>query len=402
MISIVSISIIIPMEKNNKTKTSTKEILSILGLFLIWRIILQIIAFLSKNRLSLNPDTGYGNIEPWEAPLTNFFKYFIRWDSGFYLQIAENGYYLDQANNLSNTPFFPLYPLLINLLGNIFGNLYAGLIISFISTFFACFYLYKLARTHLKKKASFRAAFYLLIFPTAIFLSAIYTESLFMALSIASVYYARRNKWWASGILGFFATLTRPQGILLFPVLIFEYFEQNKFNIKKLRFNAFWTLLIPSGLFVYMYFLKLKFGSFFLFISAQNSWGRSTSFSAKSIYDTFSNYFYDLFFPGTESFTYYLVKDLDLFFFLFFLVLSIIIFIKFRMSYGFYMILSLMIPLMTSSLMSINRFTLLLFPTYIYLAKISKNQVVQYSIILIFSSLFVMYTILFTNWYWTG
>ncbi|NQV00170.1 MAG: glycosyltransferase family 39 protein [Parcubacteria group bacterium] len=386
----------------NKTKTSAREILSILGLFLIWRIILQFIAFLSHNRFSLNPDTGYGNIESWEAPITNFFKYFIKWDSGFYLQIAEKGYYLDQVNNLSNTPFFPLYPLLINLLGNVFGNLYAGLLISFISTFFACFYLYKLAKTHLKNNAAFRSVFYFLIFPTAIFLSAIYTESLFMALSIGCFYYARRNKWWAAGIFGFFAALTRPQGILLFPVLLFEYVEQNKFDIKKLKFNALWTLLIPSGLFVYMYFLKLKFGSLFLFISAQNSWGRSTSFSAKSVYDTFSNYFYALFFPGSESFTYYLVKDLDLFFFLTFLVLSIIIFVKFRMSYGFYMILSLIIPLMTSSLMSINRFALLLFPTYIFLAKISKNQVVQYSIILLFSFLFVMYTILFTNWYWAG
>ncbi len=389
-------------KNTNKTKTSIKEIFSILGLFLIWRIILQFIAFLSKNRFSLNPDTGYGNIESWEAPIANFFKYWIRWDSGFYLQIAEHGYYFDQANNLSNTPFFPLYPLLINTLGIVFGNLYAGLAISFISTFLACFYLYKLAKTHLKERAAIRSVFYFLIFPTAIFLSAIYTESLFMALSIASFYYARRNQWLYSGIFGFLAALTRPQGILLFPVLLFEYLEQKKFNIKKIRLNTLWTLLVPAGLFVYMYYLKIKFGSFFLFISAQNSWGRSTNFSAKSVYDTFSNYFHDLFFPGVESFTYYLVKDLDLFFFLSFLVLSIIVFVKFRMSYGFYMVLSLMIPLMTSSLMSINRFVLLLFPTYIYLAKISKNQIIQYSIILLFSSLFVIYTILFTNWYWAG
>lgn len=385
-----------------KNKTTLKEFFSILGLFLIWRIIVQIIAFLSRNRFSLNSDTGYGNIESWEAPITNFFKYFIRWDSGFYLQIAENGYYLDQVNNLSNTPFFPLYPLLINTLGILFGNLYAGLLISFISTFFACFYLYKLAKTHLKDCAAFRSVFYFLIFPTAIFLSAIYTESLFMALSIASFYYARRKKWMFSGIFGFFAALTRPQGVLLFPVLLFEYLEQRKFNLKKIRPNISWTLFVPSGLFIYMYYLKIKFGNLFLFISAQNSWGRDTSFSIKSVYDTFSNYFYDLFYPGSESFTHYLVKDLDLFFFLAFLVLSIIIFVKFRMSYGFYMILSLIIPLMTSSLMSINRFVLLLFPTYIYLAKISKNQVVQYSIILLFSSLFVIYTVLFTNWYWAG
>lgn len=389
--------------KNTKNKiTTAKEILSILGLFFIWRIILQIIAFLSHNRFNLNPDTGYGNIVSWEAPVTNFFKYFIRWDSGYYIDIAKTGYFFDQANNISNTAFFPLYPLLMNLLGNLFGNYYAGLIISLISTFFACFYLYKLAKTHLEKRPALRSVFYLLIFPTAIFLSAIYTESLFMFLSIASFYYARSKKWWAVGMFGFLASLTRPQGIILFPVLIFEYLEQRKFNFKKIKLNALWTLLIPSGLFVYMYYLKLKFDSLFLFITAQSSWDRSTNFSIQALYDTFSSYFYDLFFPGSESFTYYLVRDLDLFFFFAFFILSIIVFIKFRMSYGLYMILSLMIPLMTSSLMSINRFVLLLFPTYIFLAKVSKNQVVQYGIIILSSSLFVLYTILFANWYWAG
>jgi Gpi18-like mannosyltransferase len=386
----------------NETKTSSKEILSILGLFLIWRIILQIIAFFSRNRLSLNSDTGYGQIESWEAPVTNFFKYWIRWDSGFYLQITENGYYFDPINNLSNTPFFPLYPLLIKILGIAFGNLYAGLLISFISTFLACFFLYKLAKTHLKEKGSFRAIFYFLIFPTSVFLSAIYTESLFMALSIASFYHARQNKWLYSGIFGFLAALTRPQGIILFPVLIFEYLEQRKFDFKKINLHCLWTLLVPAGLGLYMYYLKIKFNNPFLFVSSQNNWGRNTSFSIKKMFDSFFNYFHDLFFPGQEVFTYYLVKDLDLFFFLAFLVLAIIIFIRFRMSYGFYMILSLIMPLLTSSLMSINRFVLLLFPAYIYLAKISKNQIIQYGIILLFSSFFVIYTILFTNWYWAG
>lgn len=393
------------MENNqkNKTKLNKKEIFSILGLFFVWRIVLQIIAFISHNRFSLGPDSGYGNIESWEGPVTHFFKYWIRWDAGFYLGIAGDGYTFDQAQNLSNTTFFPLYPILIRYVGFLFGNFYAGLIISTVAAIFSCFFLYKLAKLELDKKArAFRSIFYYLIFPASIFLAAIYTESLFMALSVASFYYARKNNWLLAGVLGFFTALTRPQGIILFPVLLFEYLEQREFKFKKIRWGVLWNLFIPLGLGVYMYYLKIKFGNPLLFIFAQDSWGRNTSFSLKSVWDTISNYFYEFFYPGPENFAYYLVKDLDLLFFLAFLVLAIVIFLNFRMSYGTYMLLSLIVPLMTSSLMSINRFVLLLFPAYIYLSKISKNQIVQYAIILLFFSLFVIYTILFTNWYWAG
>lgn len=391
-------------EEKSKTKLSIKEILSISGLFLIWRLILQLIAFLGKNRLSLNEDLGYGKIISWEAPVIDFFKYWIKWDSGFYLEIAQKGYFFNEAKNLSNVTFFPLYPLLIKGLGFIAGDFYASIIIATIAALMACFYLYKLAKHDLQEKDSaLRSVFYLLIFPTSLFLISAYTESLFLMLSIASFYYARRKKWWLASIFGFFTTFSRPQGIILFPILLLEYLEQREFKLKKIRLNILWNLITPLGLFVYMYYLKIKFGNPLLFISAQNAWGRdTTSFSIKSIWDTLSKYFYDFFFPGQENFVLYLVRDLDLIFFLSFLILSIIIFFQLRMSYGFYIVLSLLIPLLTGTLMSINRYVIALFPIYIYLTKISKNQIVQYGIILLFSSLFVIYTILFTNWYWAG
>jgi len=48
-----------------------------------------------------------------------------------------------------------------------------------------------------------------------------------------SFYFARTQKWWLAGIFGFFASLTRLVGIILFPVLVFEYLIQQKFDFKK-------------------------------------------------------------------------------------------------------------------------------------------------------------------------
>jgi Gpi18-like mannosyltransferase len=50
---------------------------------------------------------------------------------------------------------------------------------------------------------------FLLIFPTAFFLNAVYTESLFLFLSLATFYYALKKNFFSAGIFGFFASLTR-------------------------------------------------------------------------------------------------------------------------------------------------------------------------------------------------
>lgn len=133
-----------------------------------------------------------------------------RWDAVHYVNIAAGGYYgTDMA-------FFPLYPALIALLGKLIGNhLVAGLVISNAALFVGLLYFYKLVEHQYNRHVAQRAIFYISIFPTAIFFSAVYTESLFMALTVASFYYIREHKWLTAGIVGFFAALTRVEGVLL-------------------------------------------------------------------------------------------------------------------------------------------------------------------------------------------
>ncbi len=134
-----------------------------------------------------------------------------RWDAVHYLDIATQGYHgTDMA-------FFPLYPFLIrdareSLIGN---HLVAGLVISNASFFFGLLFLYKLLEHEYDRSIARRAIFYVSIFPTAVFFSAVYTESLFFMLTVASFYYMRAHRWWLAGVIGFFAALTRVEGVLL-------------------------------------------------------------------------------------------------------------------------------------------------------------------------------------------
>lgn len=62
---------------------------------------------------------------------------------------------------------------------------------------------------------------------------------------------------------------------------------------------------------------------------------------------------------------------------------------------------AILIPLSTGTLMSIGRYILPLFPTYILLASI-KNSYLKFGISLIFALLLAMNITLFVNNYWAG
>src|SRR5262245_7651262 len=150
-----------------------------------------------------------------------------RWDSEWYLLIAAEGYAAsDRFEGLSVTyepeaaaGFLPLYPLLIRGLSPIAGSVGAGVLISGICLAAPLVLLYRLARDEspapLGHRAGLAACAALLIYPHSLFLSAVYSESLFLMLSLVLFAYARRGRFAMAGAAGALASLTRPFGVLL-------------------------------------------------------------------------------------------------------------------------------------------------------------------------------------------
>jgi Gpi18-like mannosyltransferase len=151
-----------------------------------------------------------------------FEKYFLspwfRWDTVNYLGIAENGYsYLE-----SYTVWPPLYPFLIKIFSYIFKPpLFAAIIVSNFFLIISIILFLKLFSELFGESVAKESLFYLFLFPTSFYLLAPYTESIFLALSLALMYAAIKKKWLIAGVLGGFAALTRVQGILLvIPALV--------------------------------------------------------------------------------------------------------------------------------------------------------------------------------------
>lgn len=394
------------MLKQHKIKI--KEVFSILGLFISWRVSIQLIAWLSTTRLNLLKDQAYPWIQSfaWAEKIPSWLSYWTKWDSGWYLSIAERGYFWDGPHTWSSVVFFPFYPVAIRFLAKIiqffteYNFVLAGLIISNLALLFSCFYIYRLVRCDFDKRKAFRAVFYLLIFPTSVFLASLYTESLFLLLCLASFYYARQQKWITSSICGGLAALTKPLGVFLFFILLFEYLEQRKFNLAKIKASVFSLFLTPFGLLLFMSHLYDKFKNPFLFIFAQESWGRKLQIS-EALTFTWQN-FKNLISKPSQNMAYLTSNLFDYAFLFLFFVLAIFVFLLLRKSYGLYMLLGLFIPLTTGQMLSMSRYVLILFPAFIFLALLGKNKVINYTIVILFSMLSSLFITMFVNSYWVG
>ena len=194
----------------------------------------------------------------------------VRWDSIYYLEIAQHGY-----QNLRDTGFFPLYPLLIHTLSLLTGSLViAGIVISLSCLLATLVLLRRLTLLEFDERTANLAVQLLAFGPMAVFLSAVYTESLFLALSTGAFYAGRRGRWAWAGILGGLAAAARSGGlILLVPLLILFLWGPRadapplpKTSRWRPRYPlspaALWLLLIPLAQQAWnLYFIERGFGS---------------------------------------------------------------------------------------------------------------------------------------------
>lgn len=204
---------------------------------------------LAWTETATSPESKYQQGHPYL--LEPFMNNQVAWDSEYYLAIAIGGYdnpcsptiNLDQGGvsvpcTDPNPPpvkenpkkpislsyaFFPFYSLMIRLLALPLGLVLnpiaaatlAGVIVSALGTLAAMLALYDLSYEALGEEGGLRAVFYLLIFPTAFFLTQVYTEGLFVGLAFACLVMLKRKRLVLAALLAIAATLTRAVGIAL-------------------------------------------------------------------------------------------------------------------------------------------------------------------------------------------
>src|SRR5579859_548864 len=316
-----------------------------------------------------------------------------RWDAVHYTLIAQFGY-----QNIYNTAFFPLFPLLIKggalLLGN-HGYIAMGMIISNLALLGSLFVLYQIAADMLGEHVGRRTILYLCIFPTAFFFFAPYNESLFLLLTASAFLALRRQKWWLAGVLGFFAALTRSAGLLLvFPYLYELWIARKELpDEERNTLSRIWQTLpkllpialIPLGIAVYAFYCWRVFNAPLAFSTVQSHWDRQLTPPGTGIVFALGQLFFVQ--PFGSFFEVHILIDLAAT--IGFIVLAILGWRKLRSSYTLWIGLLLLYTLISpaihqaDSLVSTQRFVLEMFPGFITLAALSIKRPRLHSALLI-------------------
>lgn len=369
--------------------------------FLSWRLFLFLPLFLGYFFISYQTGSSYTNLwhftKPY-FPVDNFFLFpWANFDGVHYLSIAGGGYQPDGTNSR----FFPLFPLLINFVSRVFGRgetfgaiqFFSGLFLANLFFFLSLFVFYKLLRLDYPQKIVRLAVIFLLIFPTSFYFAGIYSESLFLFLALSSFYFARKGNWFWAGFFGMLLSATRVVGIIIFPVLLYEFFLQKKTK------NFYPLLLVPLGLIFYSLFNLRQFGDAFSFLNNQEQVANARSVGAIVFpLQTIFRYFKILTTLSVSQFEWWIaLLEISTFIFVGFL-LYLGFQKKVRLSYLLFAVLGFLPGVLSGTFSALPRYVLVLFPLFLILALI-KNKKAQVLYVIISLTLLILLLMFFSRGY---
>lgn len=388
-----------------------------LTVFLIWRIALLLIAFLSTFFIS-----QFGSRFPYAdqvlkiTGLPSWVWGFGNFDGVHYLRIAQNGY-----NAQYSQAFFPLFPLLIRIINSldifpkdlvldtrIFVDpsyFIVGLVLSNVFFLSALILFYKLIRLDFNQKVAFASLILLVTFPTSFYFGAIYTESLFLFLSMGAMYFTRKNNFLIAGVFSLLASATRIFGLVIILFLIVEiYLKFKKKEIiirsEELTKMIIGILLTPFGLLLYMLYLRLNFDNPLYFFTSQPNFGAARSSENLVLLPQVIYRYIKIFITVPKTSQLFFNAFLEFSFTIITLIILLVFFKKMRVSYFIFTLGCLILPTLTGTFSSMPRYALLgfLLLPYIYQSTERYFKV----LVIIFIIIGIILTSIFVRGYWVA
>ena len=347
-----------------------------LRVYVVFRLALFALALVVAGLL---PHPNNVSVPGWEAPVpAGWHTAVTGWETGdalWFLRIGSQGYAQDDGSGA----FFPFYPLLIRVVGTLTGGhwLLAAYLVSNIALIVALVLLYRLTAREFSDSMARKAVLYLCAFPTGFFLFAPYSESLFLALAIGSLYAARTSRWGLAALLGLFAALTRSPGVLIAAPLAIEALLQARqaragARLRLLAVGAVAALAPVAGLVGYLGFWQLQIGDWRHPIDLQRTgWGKERAWpwetlwaGAKSALTT----------PGVNPGAYFLMDAVVV---AIVLLAGLWVLRRTRLTWSVYAWTAVAFPLFLMwpgrPLLSLPRIYLVLFPTVWALARLAER-----------------------------
>jgi mannosyltransferase PIG-V len=369
-----------------------------------------------------------------------------RWDASWYLVIAHYGYRPELFPfTSSRTAFFPVYPIGLRGIAWLGAPpVLAGVLFSMFALALALYGIHRLTALELGQRLPIgcgssgdvaRLAVLVTAFaPMAFFFSAVYSESLYLALSVGVFWSARQGRWTWVGVLGALAAATRSTGLVLaLPALMLYLYGPRQDRAPdfaalarslrpryRIRRDLLWLLLLPAGLAVYLGYLALAGGDALSPFHVQQVWGRHFAGPYLGAWDGIKAGFDGLRqLASLQRHPVYLAiaagdpfviagHNLLLLAFLAAAVVAIVGVLRLLpLAYGAYVIAALALPLSypvrAQPLMSLPRFLVVLFPLAMWLAAwLAVRPRAQRPVLVVSAALMAFFAAQFATWHWVA
>jgi Mannosyltransferase (PIG-V) len=367
---------------------------AILPGFAVTRLALCAIAVFAVLRLPIDAIEAKGfHLAPQPSA---WLEAWARYDACWYVTIAEQGYRrsIGPISDMRSA-FFPLFPGLVAALTPVVGlPMLAAVIVS--NTCFLTFLvlLWKLVQLDWGADVARRTMWIYLLFPSAFFLSGAYSESVLLAVTAGAVLMSRRRRWLMAGLLAGLATLARPAGVVAVAPILAEYVAMRRGENPDTSRLPLVAIVAPAMVAMagYLVFASWAFGDPLANLSMETSvrggfappWQPFLEmWRAGPMLHEFNNSLVD------AALALIAVAALPA------------IFTKVRLSYGWYALLVVMIPL-SGSLMSFNRLLLPSFPHAILLARAVRRPSIAAAILIPLGLLEAVLMTAFATWHWVA
>jgi hypothetical protein len=340
-----------------------------------------------------------------------FLAPWYRWDTVHYLDLASAGY-----NRAFLSVWPPLYSGLIyffSLTG--LSPITAAIIVSNLCTIAALAVLFRMA-DDLSEGSGVRTLFFMAVFPTAFFLMAAYSESLFIVLAAGCLWMSHRQNLWLAGLLASLAVLTRLQGVILAVPLLYEglelYRHVRRGKPLKARSLSFLQLCLPAVLPLitatgFAAYVRFGLNAPWPWQTLAAEWGQHTGWPWEGLVGNLTSL------AGIRKLTTSinpLAQFMDLAAVVFAGVFTGMMIFKrkgFPVAYCLYTLAGLLVILMKLDnqglLVSASRYVLSLFPIFLYMAVSREKPLPQWGNLLLVSTGLTAQAVLlvcFAKWIW--
>lgn len=344
-----------------------------------------------------------GRKNPWDPHLAAVAPPLVRWDAGWYLGVVEHGYTYRLEVAANNIRFYPLYPLLTRLLWRMGVPLVlAGIVVSLASLLGALLLAGDLLAERSGAESVIPGLATLLMFPTAFYYAAYYTESLFLLTTVAAFWAARRGRWVLAALAGAAASLTRLNGLLIVVPMAWLVWESAGHRWRGLRLAQVAALGgTLGGAAAYPIFLWARFGSPLLFFRSEGAgWAHRPTPVWRFVPDIVQELTGRLGHIGSQgSFNFFAGFGC----LVLFLILTAGLFRRREWAGALYAAATLLLLLNSGSLDAIIRYLLPVFPCLFLLADfLRRRPVLAFAYALVGTGLLVTLVTRFVHWIWVA